>query len=526
MAARQFLEFERNWFVGAITSTLRSAHEKKGAAIPGETIWSGPAGEYRLGTVMLNRRHFLALGGAVGGAVLVPKVAGRRASSGPALLSTASRAAVTPFAVRMPVPAVLAPTSRHGGTDFYDIGIQQSTADILPGLSTPIYGFNGQFVGPTIRARTGRRAKVTFRNALDVPANVHLHGAHVPASSDGHPMDLITPGQQRLYDYPNTQQGATLWYHDHAHGLEAEHVYRGLHGFYLIDDPAEDHLRLPSGAYDVPIMLRDGQFTDSGEFVLYHSPADRTTILANGKPQPYFPVAARKYRFRLLNGATERVFNLSLGGQPMTQIASDGGLLPAPVERTALRISSAERTEVVIDFSRYPIGTQLVLSDATAGPVLRFDVVRPALDLSRVPSHLRALPALPRATVTRDVALSFDMTGPLPVGLVNGVTFDPDRVDFRIKRGTTEIWRITNADTTFGFLHTFHMHLVQFRVLDRDGLPPTQDEKGRKDTVVVPPGSTVRVQATFGDYLGRYMYHCHFLEHSSLGMMGQMEIVA
>jgi len=477
---------------------------------------------------MLTRRHFLALGGAVGGAMLVPRVATPAAANDTGQVRrapTGATAAVTPFAVRMPVPAELAPVASRPDADYYQVAIKRATAEILPGLATPVFTYNGQFVGPTIRARTGRTAKVTFRNHLDVPSNVHLHGAHVPASSDGHPVDLIEPGHARLYEYPNTQQGATLWYHDHSHHMEAEHVYRGLHGFYLIDDEQERYLGLPDGAYDVPILLRDAEFQDNGELVVFQDPANRTTILANGKPQPYFPVAARKYRFRLLNGATERIFRLNLGGAQMTQIASDGGLLPAPVPRTELTFGSAERVEIVVDFSRYPVGTQLVLADATAGPVLRFDVVREAPDRSRVPDRLRPLAALPPATFTRDVALSFDLSGSLPVGLVNGQPFDPSRVDFRIKRGTTEIWRIYNGDTAIDLAHTFHMHLVQFRVLDRDGKPPTADDAGRKDTIVVPAGSTVRVQATFTDYLGRYMYHCHFLEHSSLGMMAQMEIV-
>jgi FtsP/CotA-like multicopper oxidase with cupredoxin domain len=157
--------------------------------------------------------------------------------------------------------------------------------------------------------------------------------------------------------------------------------------------------------------------------------------------------------------------------------------------------------------------------------VLRFDVVRTAADDSRVPSTLRPLPALPPATVTRDVRFSFDISGPVPVGLVNGKEFDPNRVDFAIKRGTTEIWNVTNADPIeWGADHNFHLHLVQFRVLSRDGGPPSQDDMGRKDTVHLPPGKSVRVQATFGDFTGRYVFHCHLLEHSSLGMMAQLEI--
>ncbi|MFI5929116.1 multicopper oxidase family protein [Micromonospora sp. NPDC051543] len=434
------------------------------------------------------------------------------------------RSTVPPFSVRMPVPAVLAPISNVGGVDVYRLAMKHADVEILPGVRTPALTFGGTFVGPTIRARSGRRALVWIDNRLDVAANVHLHGGHVAASSDGHPMDVIAPGGSRLYEYPNGQQGATLWYHDHSHHTEAEHVYRGLHGFYLIDDPAESHLGLPRGSYDIPIMIRNAEFDAEGRLVFSLNPSTRTTLLANGRPQPYLPVAARKYRFRLLNAAGEAVFRLNLGGAQMLQIASDGGLLPAPVPRTELVLGSAERAEVVVDFSRYPLGSQLVLADGD-NPLVRFDVVRTAEDTSTVPSTLRPLPALPPATVFRNVSMNFDLSNPTaPVALVNGQPFDPNRVDFQVKRGTTEIWTVVAADPMM-ISHTFHLHLEQFRVLERDGGPPSLDDAGRKDTIYLPVGGSARIQVTFNDYVGRYVYHCHFLEHSQLGMMAQLEIV-
>ncbi|MFC4533710.1 multicopper oxidase family protein [Sphaerisporangium dianthi] len=484
---------------------------------------------------MLNRRRLLAAGAGVGGVMLLPFTGltpvGAKDVKAPAQkprrfgargTATGVRPAVAPFSVRMPVPQVLEPAHRTSTADVYKMVIKPAEAEIIPGVRTPVLTYGGQFVGPTIRARTGRAVKIVYGNRLDTPANVHLHGGHVPPVSDGHPMDVIQPGEARLYDYPNTQQGATLWYHDHSHQMEAEHVFRGLHGFYLIDDEAEKSLRLPTGAYDVPIMLRDIEFDANGELIFFDDPANRTTILANGKIQPYFPVAARKYRFRLLNASNEHVFQLNLGGREMMKIASDGGLLPAPVPSTELVLASAERAEIVVDFARYPVGSQLVLSNGST-PILRFDVTRTASDDSRLPDVLRPLPALPAATVVRDVAMSFDLSGAIPVGMVNNRPFDPARADFQVKRGATEIWRVTNADT-IGVDHTFHMHLEQFRVLDRNGAPPLPQDAGLKDTVHLPANGSVRIQVTFTDYVGRYVYHCHYLEHSSIGMMAQMEI--
>ena len=498
---------------------------------------------------MLNRRRLLVLGGTLGGATMLSGTAALASAmrdapttdtvdaahdlahgvTHPDTVRTARGGRVVPdqFAVRMPVPRELRPVRRGPRGDVYRVDIQPGTAELVPGLQTPVLTYGGDLLGPTIRATAGRPVEVTFGNKLGESANVHLHGGHVSQDHDGHPLDVLAPGTSRRYTYPNGQRGATLWYHDHTHHLEAEHVYRGLHGFYLIEDPTETGLGLPSGAYDVPIMLRDAEIDSTGALV-FGDPANRTVILANGRPTPYFPVEARKYRLRLLNAATHRLFQLRVGELPMAQIASDGGLLPTPVNQTELRISPAERVEIVVDFSRVPVGGQVVLTDAEAGPVMRFDV-RPSsrVDRSRVPRRLRALPSMPRATVTRDFELRFDMssTGGDPLAVINGKVYDPYRVDTQIQHGATEIWNIRNADSEYGIPHSFHLHMVMFRVLDRNGGPALPGEHGLKDTIYIPPGETARVAATFTGFTGRYAYHCHMMEHSLLGMMAQMEIV-
>ncbi|MGW3992927.1 multicopper oxidase family protein [Amycolatopsis sp. NPDC004772] len=487
---------------------------------------------------MLNRRRLLGwatAGGVVGGAALLPSVLTREPSpggadhTGHAPADGAAAGGGRPaaglgalFSQRLPIPQQLTPVRRRDGVDVYKIPIKTAQHAFQPGKPTTVRSFGGLFVGPTIRAKTGTPVEVTFTNQLDVPSNVHLHGGHNAHADDGYPMDVLNPGQSRTYHYPNRQQGATLWYHDHAHHLEAENVYRGLHGLYIIDDDAERGLNLPSGQYDVPLMIRDIQLDANGAMVYPNFPPDRTTTLVNGVETPYFQVAARKYRFRLLNSANDRQFRLTLGGLQMTQIGSDGGLLPAPVQRTEILLGSAERADIVVDFSRVPLGSHLVLQDIY-GPVMRFDVTRLAVDTSRVPAVLRPLPALAPATVQREITLRFDDTG--TVGLVNDQAYDPNRVDLKVKRGATEIWTVRNTDTVRGIPHSFHLHLEQFRVLDRNGGPPAPDDAGRKDTVNLDPGEWIRVQTTFTDYVGRYVYHCHFLEHSSIGMMAEMEIV-
>ncbi|BFU44952.1 multicopper oxidase family protein [Krasilnikovia sp. MM14-A1004] len=488
----------------------------------------------------MQRRHVLALGTlAATGAVAATARQAAAADETPAapppehLHQQAASAGpvvdpdVESFTVRMPVPRVLRPTRVHGDHDYYEHDLRPADVDILPGRKTAALTYGGSFIAPTIRVKAGRRAKIKFTNRLAEPANVHLHGGHVAPDSDGYPMDPIAPGASRVYDYPNRQAATTLWYHDHTHHMEAEHVYRGMHGFYLIESDAEKRMGLPSDEYDVPIMIRDVAFDADGQiaFELGNDPdVTRLVPLANGKVRPFFPVAARRYRLRILNASNHRRIHLTLGA-PMTQIGSDGGLLPRPVPLSELVLSPAERADVVVDFRGRAVGTQLVLDSKDLGPILRFDVTRRAHDTSRVPPVLRAMPPLAPAVREREIVL--DLGPEQRSFVIDGKVFDPDRVDAVVTRGTTEIWTIKNATTVFGPVdHVFHMHLVQFRVLDRDGAPPPPGETGYKDTVFIPGSTSVRVEATFADFVGRYVYHCHMMEHASIfGMMAQMEIV-
>jgi spore coat protein A, manganese oxidase len=437
----------------------------------------------------------------------------------------AAQAAGTEFTEAMPIPHVLAAANPTPDIDSYAIDVSSLTVELVPGMSTiDALVFGGTFIGPTIKATVGREVQITYTNNITDPISVHLHGGHTVADSDGYPMDLVQPGQSRTYTYNNLQQACTLWYHDHAMGMEAKHVYYGMHGMYLLHDRQEDDLNLPTGDEDVPIMIRDVQLDTSGNLIWNLEGAEsRNTILVNGKSKPYFEVSARKYRFRLVNAANERILNLSLGGASFQQIGSDGGLLPAPVPRTSLTLGSAERADIVIDFSGYALGTQVMLSD-TSGQILRFDVVSAETDTSTVPSTLRPLPPLGTPTVTREVTMSMDFSTGTPVGMMNGAAFDPNVVNYQVTLGATEIWEITNTDTAID--HSFHIHLVQFQVLSRTGSPMLPDDVGLKDTIYVPRNTSVRVQATFTDYLGKYVFHCHYLEHSSIGMMGQYEVVS
>ncbi len=478
---------------------------------------------------MFDRRSALKIGAFTGTAAALSAIPAAGATGTPTAKPAGHRRrrpdVLEPFSVRMPRLRTLRPSMTLAGSDVYRLTARAGTEEILPGVSTPVLSYNGSYIGPTIRARAGRRVMVLHRNALSDPISLHLHGGHAPAASDGHPANSIDPGGSRLYDYPNGQQGATLWYHDHAHHVSAEHVFRGMHGFYLLESDDEKQLQLPSGAYDVPIMLTDSRFAADGSMVFEMDDfANRNTLLANGRPQPWFPVEARRYRLRLGNASNMRFFVLALGGgDEMTQIGSDGGLLPAPVPVTSVIISPAERVEIVVDFSRYPVGSQIVLVDAlSAEPVLQFRVGAAGADNSRVPDTLRPVSPLGASSRTRQISMGMNpATGKMSM---DDKLFDMNRVDQTVKLGSTETWQVTNTDTALNVTHNIHLHLVSFRVIGRTAGPLT-GEDGWKDTAIVRPGETVTLQMKFTDYTGRFLYHCHLLDHAAMGMMAQFEVV-
>jgi spore coat protein A, manganese oxidase len=478
---------------------------------------------------MLNRRDLIRLGVLAGAGAVLPieRLAGTRSAR------AAAGPAVPVFGVPLSVPPVLRPRFSIGRLDYFEMTTKQARVEILPGTTTPVFGYDGHFPGPTVKTRRGRLAVVRQRNELPEQVAVHLHGGNVPSSSDGIPGDEIRPGGSRTYYYPNRQQAATLWYHDHVHHHEARHTYFGLSGLYLITDPAEDWLRLPAGRYDVPLVIQDRLFNPDGSFRM---PGEGEffgdTMLVNGRPSPYFEVEQRSYRFRLLNASSlDAIHDLTLdNGATLHVIGTDGGLLPAPVALQRLMLAPSERYDVVIDFSDVELGEQVVLNSKVLGTLdaalLRFDVTKRARGNDRLPEMLVPVRRLSEstATVRREFVLSTD-----PVArkmLINGKEFDPERIDIRPKLGSTEIWTVVNGEpASLPVPHVFHTHLVRFQILDRNGSPPPAHESGWKDSVTVMPGQKVRLIMKFGDFPGRFLYHCHLMLHADIGMMAQMEVV-
>jgi spore coat protein A, manganese oxidase len=465
-----------------------------------------------------------------------------------------------PFQTEFTVPPVADPVHRDATTDYYEMTMKQGQVQIIPGLpKTEVWGYEGITPGPTIVAQRGRNVVVRHRNEiwsdLHEHTSVHLHGNASKPQYDGYANDTTTPGEYKDYRYPNTQDARTLWYHDHGVHVTALNAYMGCAAFYISHDDHEMSLPIPKGRYDVPLVLRDAIFGTDGQLVFDdgssrggHDSLFGDVILANGAPWPVMKVERRKYRFRILNAAISRGFNLALSsGEPLTIIGHDGGLAPAPVEVRSYRHGMAERYEVVIDFEKYPIGQSVELRNlglentadfAMTDRVMRFDVVSEATDLSdnEVPQVLSnsTHPYSPmklresQAVRTRRFRLGRSTVNGQSMWTINGKIWDPNRVDANPGLNDVEIWEFENKSG--GWFHPVHIHLVDFKILGRkDGdskpmRPPQPWERGPKDVAYVAEGEIVRMIMKFGPHKGRYMIHCHNLVHEDHDMMIQFQV--
>lgn len=477
---------------------------------------------------------------------------------------------LTPFVDPLPLP----PTLRASRGELLRVAMRETAQRLHRDLPpTRVWTYGDCFPGPTIEAQRGSALKVEWINHLpakhflpidhhicgaeaDVPevrSVVHVHGARVPASADGYPTDWFVPGQSRHQEYPNGQDAATLWYHDHTMGIERLNLYAGMFGMYLLRDEHEASLGLPAGEFEWPLVLSDRLLTEDGQ--LYYPVSGISdapwvpevfgnVMLVNGAVLPKLDVRARRYRFRVLNAANGRFFRLSLRGQrPFLQIGSDQGLLPSPVTQTSLFLAPGERADLIIDFAAMA-GNQLELMNDSL-PLMRFDVgFGKENDDSRVPAVLRDVPRMAEGMASQTRVLSIDeyadcVAEPMLM-LLDGKHWQ-DPVSEKPKLGSTEIWSLVNLT---GDTHPIHLHLVRFQILDRrpfdvnaylesktlrytgPAQPPPAHEAGWKDTAQVYPGMVTRYIITFEGYTGRYVWHCHLLEHASNEMMRPFEVVA
>jgi len=507
---------------------------------------------------------------------------------------------LTPYLDPLPIPPVATPISGTiGGAATYNITMREFEQQLHSQLPpTRVWGYHDgvsamSTPGPVIVARTGQPVTVNWINDirdfvtgvprtnnhyLDVDVQtdsegmvcihgaedkaktvVHLHGGHVPQSMDGYPEATFLPGDPPAsYTYPNDQQAGFIWFHDHALGITRLNVYMGLAGAYVLRDSVEDAINLPSGSYEVPLVLQDKKLNPDGSLEypslwVDHFFGDK--IMVNGKIWPYLDVAKGKYRFKIINGSTSRTYTLALappsGVLNFAVIGTDGGLLETTARGVGtLTIGPGERYEVAVDFAGFNTGDEILLQNSAGAPfpngavdvtrVMKFRVTSQIGDTDPIPDSLRTIVRLnPSAAVlTRDFRLKQSGTDGCGRSMweINGLHFD-DITEYP-ELGTTEIWRYINDS---GVSHPMHMHLVMFQVLDRDGFTkgpggeiipngtpqaPPAEENGWKDTAMVAPNQILRIITRFEGYKGKYPYHCHILEHEEHEMMRQFQTIS
>ncbi|HEY4570884.1 MAG TPA: multicopper oxidase domain-containing protein [Kribbella sp.] len=507
----------------------------------------------------LSRRGFLAVAGGTGAALALTSCGeeAKPAQAGELLRSKAPLP--RPFQVPLPIPPVKKPIRSDAHADYYRVVQRKASLEILPGLKTEVMGYDGLLPGPTFDVPSGRTTAIEHVNELDVSTVVHLHGGHTPATSDGWPLDLVMPRTMpetgghtghhmeggdptmgsRTYTYPNSQRAAMLWYHDHTMDYTAPQVYRGLFGLHIIRDAEEASLPLPDGDRELPLVIADRAFDADGSFIYpaakdgpgvesaYMEGVIADVTLVNGAPWPVHEVDAVRYRLRILNASNARRYELAFDKGParFVQIGSDGGLLDAPVEHATLVIAPAERFDVIVDFSQYRPGDDVTIVNKldNNANVLRFKVARRAFDESSIPAKLSSYAAVPRpaGVVRREWRFRRGSAGDHRGWTINGKGFDPAVMQAQVKLDQDEIWTfVTDVH------HPVHVHLAPFQVLSRGGKDKLAEfDHGWKDTVDIRPAEVVEVLVRFTAHKGKYLIHCHNLEHEDMAMMAAFETI-
>lgn len=527
---------------------------------------------------MIDRRKFLEGSGLIAAGLLLQENA--LADSRGKMVSLLDPSTLSPFVDPLPLPPVvksvgLRPSPEHPShrIPYYRLTMQELHAKVHRDLPpTRFWGFNNGFPGPMFETRSGEALLVEWANKLpekhflpidyhlhgaekdkpEVRAVVHLHGGRTPPAYDGYPEHWYVPGKSATYYYPNRQDATLLWYHDHAMGINRLNIYAGLLGLFAIRDSAEDALQLPRGKYEVPLVLCDRLLRTDGqlEYPVSGIPGAPwvpevfgNAVLINGKLLPYLDVEPRPYRLRVLNGSNSNFYRLSFAeGPDFHAIGSDQGLLETPVALHRLQLAPAERADLIVDFSRQAGKKITLVSDMRQ--LMQFRVSeRSAPGKSALPSKLRPVRRIgeAKAIKTRRLTLDehLDWANQSTEMLLNNTPWSMPITE-NPTINSTEIWELVNLTEDS---HPIHLHLVRFQILDRrpfdmmqylrtrtmrylgDAVPPRPEEGGWKDTARADPGMVTRIIVPFAGFTGRYVWHCHILEHEDNEMMRPYEVL-
>ena len=531
----------------------------------------------------ISRRNFLRLAG-LGSGALILAACGRDQLA----LQTSPTATAAATAGSMGMEGALAATGQPptpgavplvGSDVTINLTAAPDIANLLPDTATRVWKYQGlvsqgdpaslqtipySYLGPILRFKSGQHVKLHFDNQIPDASIVHWHGLHLPDTMDGHPRFAVPQGRGYDYEYEIRNRAGTYWYHPHPHGRTGPQAYYGMAGLMIVSDDEEAALGLPSGEFDLPLVIQDRSFDNQNQLIYFADTMNGffgDQVVVNGQSRRTWKVQARPYRLRLLNGSNARIYKLAWDDKSLfTVIATDGGLLEKPVQRPYITLAPGERVDLWMDFSAYKTGQELLLKslpfsvssgmmggmmgggglpNGAALNVLKFQVeASTGSDLPRLPGLLSA-PGFydPQNAVNRrnprQITLAMHM-----VGTLNGRTFVMDEIadDEIVRLGDLEIWEFYNSEGGMGMMmggdghpHPMHIHGVQFQVLERqidrqnrqnyEAISAGLVDAGWKDTVLVWPGEMVRVLMRFEDYAGTYLYHCHNLEHEDGGMM-------
>jgi bilirubin oxidase len=446
------------------------------------------------------------------------------------------------FTTPLPIPPTVT------GTTF-NLNVDESTKQFKPGVITNTYGVNANYLGPTLIMNAGDFVTLNVTNNLSEATTMHWHGMHVPAIDDGGPHSIINPGETWSPDFMVKNKASMYWYHPHRMGLTNFQVSKGIAGIIIVKDAEESALNLPRtyGVDDIPLVIQT-KLLDNNNQIQLSSQMDSISMV-NGEIKPFVEAPAQMVRFRALNGSSSRTLNIGTDdNRTLYQISSDGGLLENPVPVTRILLSNGERAEFLVDLSAETVGNTFQFksymsempsnieggSGSAGHPNILFGTDWSFMEVKVIAQTPSAITTLPGTMTTLTPFLEGDATVTRPMELssnarINGVSMDMNVINEVIELGDTEIWTISNITS---MAHPFHIHDVQFYILDRDhgsgAVAPSATESGLKDTVLVESGEVVRVIAKFEDYADPvipYMYHCHNLIHEDSGMMGQFTVV-
>jgi FtsP/CotA-like multicopper oxidase with cupredoxin domain len=448
-----------------------------------------------------------------------------------------SYTATIPRSATFSPPAVLKNSSTLPGTVEVTLTAAPTRLTLKPGVTTGVYAYNGTFPGPTLELTEGDRVIVHFQNNLPEQTTVHWHGIHLPASQDGSPFDPVDAGGKRDYTFTVPKGSAgTYWYHPHLHHKTGYQIAKGLVGAIIVrapDDPLpklserllilSDQRFLPDGSIDLPEPHSMQGLIDN------ENGREGDVLFVNGQMMPTLRIKPNEVqRWRIINASASRVYRLSIPTQRFLHVGSDGGLFEKPVELGEIVVANAERVELLVRGSERP-GSRTALQTLPydryvpqtrpkdwnrARDLLAIQVTNDApVAPVTIPPTLRVIPPLDTSRVSARRVVTFSQ------GMINNRHFDFARVDFTTKLGATEIWKVENL---VGMDHPFHMHGFQFQVLERGGKP--EPFPSWKDVVNVRRQETVKLVVRFDDFPGKWMFHCHILNHEDQGMMGILEV--